>query len=85
MSRIPGGGVDAICVFFECSDASGTVECPELDCIIPRGSDEGVTTSGIVINGVDFAGVFLKGAERILGWGKSCVEKLNGAVSDSGD
>lgn len=85
MSRVPDGGIDAIGVLFECTNTSRTIESPKLDGVIPRGSDEGVSPSGIVVNGVNFAGVLLEGSERILGWRKSGVEELNRAVSDSSD
>ena len=40
MAGVPYGGVHAVSVLLECTDTSGSVQGPELDGVVPRGSYE---------------------------------------------
>ena len=85
VARVPDGGVDAVGVLLEGSEAGGAVEGPELDGVVPGGGEEGVAAEGVVVGGVDLAGVLAEGADGVGGRGEGGVVELDGAVGDGGD
>lgn len=85
VARVPNGRVNAIGMLLESTDTCGSIEGPELDAVVPRRRQKGVTADGVEVEGVDFAGVFLEGANRIGGGREGEVVELDRAVSDGGD
>ena len=85
VARVPNGRVNAIGMLLESTDTCRSIESPELDGIVPRRRQKGVAPDGVVVEGLDFAGVFLEGANRIGGGREAKVVELDRAVGDSGN
>ncbi|KAE8673302.1 hypothetical protein F3Y22_tig00111794pilonHSYRG00047 [Hibiscus syriacus] len=49
----------------ESTEGSGAVEGPELDGIVPRSGEERIAARRVLIETVDFTGVFFHGADRV--------------------
>ncbi|KAK7293494.1 hypothetical protein RJT34_16360 [Clitoria ternatea] len=66
MARVLDGGVNTVDVFLKGLDVGGTVEGPKLNGVILGRGEEGVTTDGVIVGRVDFAGMFVEGADVIV-------------------
>lgn len=85
MFRIPRDGIHAIRVFTESAKGSRAVEGPELDGIVPGSGEERVAPRWVVIETVDFTGVFFEGAERVGVRREGSVVDFDRSVGDGSD
>lgn len=67
------------------AEGSGAVEGPELNGIVPGSREERVAARWVVIETVDFTGVFFEGAERVGVRREGGVVYFDRAIGDGGD
>lgn len=82
---VPRDGVHAIRMLPKSAEGSGAVEGPELNGIVPGSREERVAARWVVIETVDFTGVFFEGAERVGVRREGGVVYFDRAIGDGGD